>query len=168
MVSHSLVLQIWMEVTSGMKCKLFILFGHGRFYKNVFGLTSVLGIYIYIYTHKRRKRTKKKQTRDQTDRQTSKMGTQQRRPDKTHDRQGWGKTSQRRKEKVWHGRQAVHMTDKREEWLSKEQTKCDRQWVGGTLQKKTKKNLVFIWIFVIQALQGSNGCKEKYEDSEDW
>lgn len=56
-----------MEVTSGMKCKLFILFGHGRFYKNVFGLTSVLGI--YIYTHKRRKRTKKKQTRDQTDRQ---------------------------------------------------------------------------------------------------
>lgn len=58
-----------MEVTSGMKCKLFILFGHGRFYKNVFGLTSVLGIYIYIHTREEKEQRKNKQETRQTDRQ---------------------------------------------------------------------------------------------------
>lgn len=64
-----------------MKCKLFILFGHGRFYKDVFGLTSVLSVYT-IGEREQRKTDKRH------DRQTDKMGTQQRRPDKTHDRQG--------------------------------------------------------------------------------
>lgn len=54
-----------------MKCKLFILFGHGRFYKDVFGLTSVLSVYT-IGEREQRKTDKRhdRQTRDMTDRQT--------------------------------------------------------------------------------------------------